>query len=728
MQLKHREIVKRWASSSSFDWNSKIKACVDNGLFSESLGIYSSMLHSGLYIGDNFTFPLLLKACSKLSSLWDGQIIHAHALLSGFQSHVHVQTSLLNMYSKCSATSSSSRRLFDEMPLPTLVSWNAIISVYCTRNHSHESFLLFRRMRLLGFHPNSSTLVSLLSACKSGLLRGSSIHCHGIKLGLTCDLILLNSIITLYLHFHQLDAARNLFNSMDQRSIVTWTALIGGYVYAGDVAQAFNLFNQMRHQLLTFDSVVFINLISGCARAAILLIASSVHAQTVKMGFDHKDSIQNSLVNMYTKCGDPISARRIFDYVNEKSVLLWTSMISGYAQFGNPGEALKLFKQLSETSTKPNRVTFATVLSACADLGSLALGEEIEEYVRLSGLELDLQIQTSLIHMYCKCGSIERAKGIFDRALDKDLAMWSSMLNGYAIHGMGEEALNLFHNLKRQENFKPDAVVFMGVLSACSHSGLVEDGLKYFQSMQRDFGIKPSTEHYSALVDLLGRAGYLKLALKTIQEMPVQAQTQVWVPLLSACRAHRNVQLGEFVAKKLVDVAPQNMNNYILMANIYASVGKWKEAARLRSLMEGRGLVKEPAWSRIEVDGYLHVFLVGDRSHHRSVEIYEKLEELNAKLREVGYVAETQMVIQDLEQEDKEDALGVHSERLAVAFGLLSTEPDSPLRIMKNLRTCTDCHTALKFISKITNRHLIVRDGNRFHHFKSGSCSCKDFW
>ncbi|PIA35325.1 hypothetical protein AQUCO_03500015v1 [Aquilegia coerulea] len=701
------------------------------------------MLRSGLYIGDNFTFPLLLKSCSKLSSFWDGQIIHTHVFLSGFQSNVHVQTALLHMYSNHNL--SASRHLFDEMPFPTLISWNAIISAYSnsnsttttTTNHLDESFLLFRQMRLLGFNPNSSTLVSLVSGCSStsssaffgGFVRASSIHCHGFKLGLISDLILSNSIITLYLHFHQLDAARILFNSMDQRSIVTWTALIGGYVHEGDVAQAFNLFNQMRHQQqLTFDSVVFVNLISGCAHAARLLLASSVHAQTVTLGFHHEDSIQNSLVNMYTKCGDLISARRIFDDVNQKNVLLWTSMISGYAQYGNPGEALKLFKQLSTTSTKPNQVTFATILSACADLGSLALGEEIEQYVRLNGLELDFRIQTSLIHMYCKCGTIERARGIFDRASDKDLAMWSSMINGYAIHGMGEEALNLFRILKRQENFKPDAVVFMGVLSACSHSGLVEDGLKYFQSMQRDFGIKPSTEHYSALVDLLGRAGFLKLALKTIQEMPAQAQTQVWLPLLSACRAHRNVQLGEFVAKKLVDVAPQNVNNYILMANIYSSVGKWKEAARMRSLMEGRGLVKEPGWSQIEVDGYLHVFLVGDRSHQRSIEIFEKLEELNAKLREAGYVAETQMVIQDLEQEDKEDALGVHSERLAVAFGLLSTEPGSTLRIMKNLRTCSDCHTALKFISKITNRHLIVRDGNRFHHFESGSCSCKDFW
>jgi pentatricopeptide repeat protein len=317
---------------------------------------------------------------------------------------------------------------------------------------------------------------------------------------------------------------------------------------------------------------------------------------------------------------------------------------------------------------------------------------------------------------------------VFERISDKDLAAWSSMINGYAIHGMAEEALGLFHKMLEIKEIKPDAVVFTSILLACSHVGLVEDGLTFFKSMQKDFGIVPSVEHYMCLVDLLGRAGQFELALKTIRVMPVKLQAQVWAPFLSACTKHCNLELGELAARKLLYMNPGSHANYVLMANLYTSMGKWKEAAVTRSLMIDRGLVKAPGWSQVEINGSVHVFIAGDRSHTQSIDIYKKLEEINLKLAEAGYVPETDTVIHDLEREEKEEALKVHSERLAIAFGLISTEAGSTLRIMKNHRTCVDCHSALKFISKITGRHLIVRDGSRFHHFESGKCTCKDFW
>ncbi|OVA10767.1 Pentatricopeptide repeat [Macleaya cordata] len=687
------------------------------------------MLKSGVH-GNNFTFPLVLKACAKLGSIRDGTKIHTHVFLMGFQGDVFVQTALIDMYSKCSNLSSS-RHLFDEMPIRSVVSWNSMISAYCKDFQIDESFGLLKQMRFLDLEPSSSTLVSIVSGCSGSgfgaLWHGLSIHCYGIKLGLTSDLLLSNSIMSMYIQFDQIDAARALFYSMAEKSTISWTAIIGGFIKIGDVGEAFNLFNQMRQEQISLDSIVFINLSSGCTQVGRVFVASSLHGLIVKSGCDCDEPVENSLVSMYSKCGDLVSARKIFDLVHEKSTFLWTAMISGYTHFGYPNEALNLFKILLNTSSRPNEVTLATVLSACADLGSLSLGREIEEYIRMNGLDSDLRVQTSLVHMYCKCGSIERAKEVFDRACNRDLTMWSSMINGYAIHGMGEEALNLFVKMQRQEGIKPDSVVYTGVLSACSHSGFVEEGMKFFECMQRD-GIVPSVEHYLCLVDLLGRAGYLKLALNTIEEMPEPVQAQAWVPLLSACRKHRDIELGEFVAKRLFDLESHGTSNYILMANMYISIGRWKDAATMRRLMNDKGLVKEPGWSQIEVNGSIHVFLVGDQSHHRSVEIYEKLDVLNAKLREAGYVAETEMAMHDLEKEEREEALRVHSERLAIAFGLLSTEPGTTLRIIKNLRTCNDCHSAFKFISKITSRHLIVRDGHRFHHFESGSCSCRDFW
>eukprot|EP00268_Persea_americana_P002166 TRINITY_DN10643_c0_g2_i1.p1 TRINITY_DN10643_c0_g2~~TRINITY_DN10643_c0_g2_i1.p1 ORF type:complete len:600 (+),score=94.41 TRINITY_DN10643_c0_g2_i1:286-2085(+) len=598
MQLQSYMLTKRLSLA---DWNSLIQTSSRNGFFSESLDIYSSMLKAGLR-GDNFTFPSVAKACAKLNLLIDGKKIHAHTFLLGFQQDVFVQTAWIDMYSKCSELASS-RQVFEEMTTRNLVSWNSMISTYSRFFQIDESLGLFKEMRVRGFEPNSSTFVNVVSGCcgSSWVLRqGLSVQCCAIKLGLDSDLLLSNSIMSMYVRFDVVTVARSLFDSMVEKSNVSWTTIIGGYVKLCDFSEAFSLFDQMRRELVSLDSITYVNLIHTCAEIGTLSLGSSVHTLIIKCGCEHEEIIANSIVSMYVKCGDLVAGRRTFDSMHEKSVVLWTSMIGGYVHCGHANEALTLFQSLLATTAKPNEVTIAIALSACADSASLSMGEKIEEYANFYGFQSDLRVQTSLVHMYCKCGCIEKAKEIFDKVSDKDLAAWGSMINGYAMHGKGEEALSLFEKMQKEEQIVPDAIVFTGVLLACSHSGLVEDGLKYFVSMKRDFNIEPSMEHYSCLVDLLGRAGYLSLALKTIQDMPIKAHIRALVPLLSACRAHHRIQLAEFVAKRIFDLEPQNAGNYKLMANIYASVGKWMEAAQMRGLINDRGLVKEPGWSMIE--------------------------------------------------------------------------------------------------------------------------------
>ncbi|KAJ4977204.1 hypothetical protein NE237_002310 [Protea cynaroides] len=601
-----------------FLWNLMIRTSARDGLFTEALQIYSSMSKSGVR-GSNFTFPLILKACGKLGSLRDGTKVHCHAFLMGFENDLFVQTALIGMYEKCSNLVAS-RQLFDEMPIKSLISWNSMISAYCNYSLINESFKLLKQMQVLGLQPSLGTFVSIGSGCcgsGSAIWHDLLVHCYGIKLGFDSDLYFSNSIMSMYMQRCDINAALSIFYSMVEKSVVSWTTVIGWHVKQGNVAKAFDLFNQMRREEVGLDSVVFIHLISGCLQVGRASMVSLVHALILKTGHDYEEPIQSSLISMYAKCGDTISAQRVFNLADKKSVIIWTSMIGGYVYSGHPSKALNLFKNLLMTSIRPNKITLSTVLSACANLGALGVGEEVEDYIKLNGLESDLHIQTALIHMYCKCGSIVRAKEVFDRVSNKDLAVWSSMINGYSIHGMGEEALSLFLKMQKQEGIKPDAVVFTSVLSACSHSGFVEDGLKYFHSMQRDYGLQPNIEHYSCLVDLLGRAGYLDLALKSIQEMPLHAQkAQVWAPLLSACRTHHNIQLGEFVAKKLFAVEPQTTGNYILLANTYTSARKWTDAAATRRLINERGMLKEPGWSQVEVDDSVCVFPVGDQSHH----------------------------------------------------------------------------------------------------------------
>lgn len=629
-----------------------IRDSTNNGFFTETLNIYTSMTHSGVH-GNNFTYPLLLKACANLTSILYGTMLHGHVLKLGFQGDIFVQTSLADMYSKCSLVASA-RNVFDEMPQRNAVSWNAMISAYSRVSWMDKAMSLLKEMWVLGFEPSSSTFVSILS-CYSNLgsfdlfLQGMSIHCCLIKLGLLYfDVSLANSLTGMYVQFSRMDEAWKVFQLMDEKSIISWTIMMGGYVKLGQAVEAFNLFNQMQHQSIGIDFVVFLNLISGCIQVGELLLASSVHSLVLKCGCDEEDSIESLLITMYAKCSNLTSARMIFDLISEKSTLSWTSMIAGYAHSGHPVEALDLFRRLVRTDIRPNGATLATVLSACADLGSLSIGQEIEEYIFLNGLELDQQVQTSLIHMYSKCGSIKKAREVFERVTGKDLTVWTSMINSYAIHGMGEEAISLFHKMTIAEEIMPDAVVYTSILLACSHSGLVEDGVNYFKSMQKDFGIAPTVEHYTCLVDLLGRVGQLDLALDIIQGMPLEVQAQSWVPLLSACRIHGNVELGELAAVKLLEHDPGNSGSYVLMANLYTSLGKWKEAHMMRKLIDGKRLVKECGWSQVEVSGRFHMFAAGNQSRAQLDNVYKTLEDLNFTLQEGSYTTEAVTVNSDL--------------------------------------------------------------------------------
>jgi pentatricopeptide repeat protein len=295
------------------------------------------------------------------------------------------------------------------------------------------------------------------------------------------------------------------------------------------------------------------------------------------------------------------------------------------------------------------------------------------------------------------------------------------------MHGQGDEALALFSQMQKA-GLKPDAISFIAVLSACSHAGLVDEGREYFNRMSQDYCITPKVEHYSCMADLLGRAGHLGEAVELIDNMPLKPSIQAWGTLLSACRINGNVELAEYLAERIFDIDPENEAYHVLLSNIYAAAGRWDDVTKLRAMMKDSGLKKTPGCSLIQVRNRVYSFLVGDRSHPQSEKIYEMLENLSRQMKEAGYVPDTNVVLHNVEEEVKEDMLSCHSEKLAIAFGLINISPVAPIRIIKNLRVCGDCHSATKFISKIVKREIVVRDANRFHHFKDGLCSCGDYW
>ena len=538
--------------------------------------------------------------------------------------------------------------------------------------------------------------------------------------------------------------------------------MIRGYILQGSLAESVNLYTCMRRvgtKPLSFTFSVFFK---ACGAVLDVSLGRQFHSQTILVGGFVSDLyVGNTMIDMYAKCGFLECGRKVFDEMPERDAISWTELIvayaksgdmesaqelfvelpvkdkvtwtaivTGYAQNARPREALEVFEGMQNEEVETDVVTLVSVISACAQLGASKYANRVRDVAERSGFRLceDVIVGSALIDMYCKCGSVDEAFKIFERMKERNVFSYSSMIGGFAMHGRGHAAIQLFHDMLKSE-IKPNHVTFVGVLIACSHVGLVEQGQQLFAAMEKDYGVVPSMEHYSCLVDLLGRAGRLEEALEVIETMPMEPQACVWGALLGACRTHQNPDIARLAANHLFELEPNTIGNYILVCNIYASEGMWDEVSRVRKLMRERSLKKNPGYSWIEAKkGEIHEFFAGDVRHPMSAEIRQALEDILNRLKAHGYVPNLNSVSYDIHDEEKLRLLMNHSEKLALAYGLLSTDVDCPIKIMKNLRICEDCHEVMCGASKITGREIIIRDNMRFHHFHNGTCSCGNFW
>ncbi|KAJ7250553.1 hypothetical protein O6H91_19G018800 [Diphasiastrum complanatum] len=437
--------------------------------------------------------------------------------------------------------------------------------------------------------------------------------------------------------------------------------------------------------------------------------------------------VGTAIVTMYGKCGSLKDARKMFDKMLERNLVSWNAMIAAYTQHGYGKEALELFKQMQLEGLHPDKVTLVSILDACASVTFLEIGRYIHAWIVNDTVNSDVSINTAVLNMYGKCGELEDAQGLFDGMPHRDTVSWNALIAAYSQHGEGAFARKLFGQMQ-WEGTNPNQVSLVSILSACSHAGLMEEGFHYFCAINVDHGIVPLMDHYACMVDLLGRSGRLNDACTFVMSMPFKPGAVVWMTLLGACRVYKNVELAKWAAEQLLEVDNQNDAPYVVLSNIYAAAGRWEDVVRVRTMMKERCVKRQPGRSLIEVEGKVHEFLVSDSSHLQREEIYKELQRLSYQITKVGYVPDTQLVLHDVEEEEKEDMIWEHSEKLALSFGLISTPSGTPLRIIKNLRVCSDCHTAIKFVSKVVGRDILVRDSNRFHHFQHGMCSCGDYW
>lgn len=593
-------------------WNSILRANVMQGEYNEALELYCKMRKVGFF-PDGFGFPLIVKASGNAmvggSNYKLCTSVHCHVFQMGFQDHIHVVNELLGMYGKIGRMDIACQ-IFDRMPERTQISWNTMISGFANNFDCENAYMMFARMELEGWGPNSVTWTSLLSSfCRCGhheetlrlyrMMRekgieataealavavsvcvyinafcaGKNLHGYVIKGGFCNYSFVINSLICMYGKNCAVKEAESLFSGLESKSIVSWNALISSFAESGLCNEAL--------------------------------------------------AVLEKLDDGYT--------------VVRSNVISWTAVIGAFAANGRFEESLELFRQMQIAKVSANSVTIASILIACAGLSALCLGKQIHAYVIRALIDRKLLVGNGLINMYMKCGSPEEANIVFEGSGNRDLFSWNTMITGYGMLGLGDKALQIFYHMINI-GFKPDEVTFVAILSACSHAGLVAEGRNLFYLMVREFRIEPKIEHYACMVDLLGRAGLLLEAIDIVKNMPMEPNACVWGALLNSCKMYKNTDVAEETAAQISSLEPVTTGSFMLLSNLYAAHGRWEDSAKVRHSAKTTGLKKSPGQSWIEVKKKVHTFLAGKALDSGMKDIYRVLNDLSLQMETKSYI------------------------------------------------------------------------------------------
>lgn len=500
-------------------------------------------------------------------------------------------------------------------------------------------------MKISGVKPNNFTYPFLFIACANllELNPGKAGHCSVIKIGLDSDGHTLHSLISFYSRCGELGSARKVFDEIRQRDLVSWNSMISGYAKMGCASEAVGLFGKMMGDGFRPDETSLVSTLSACGDLGNLSLGKRILVYALKSEMELSTFLGSALVGMFGKCGDLLSARRIFDRMQSKDVITWNALITGYAQNGMSSEAINLFHSMKEAGVKPDMTTLASVLPACASIGALDLGKWIEIYASERGLLQNVFVSTALLDMYAKCGSLDDALRVFEEMPVKNEVSWNAMISAFAFHGRAQEALSLFQRMSREGASCPNDVTFVGLLSACVHAGLVDEGKRLFHLMISSFGLTPKIEHYSCMVDLLARTGRVYEAWDFVEKMPGKPDEIILSALLGACQKYKNIDVGERVMQQLLELQTSNSGNYVISSKIYANVKRWDESAKMRLLMRERGVSKTPGCSWVEIEAQLHEFHAGNDLQH-SVGIHQVLGLLVEEMKREGYVPDVDSV------------------------------------------------------------------------------------
>ncbi|CAM8878949.1 unnamed protein product [Rhodiola kirilowii] len=772
-----RKLFDQMPIRTLVSWTLLLSGYVKHGFAVETLALFERMLWGEcgeILVPDSYVYSVVLRACAAVDRLDYGRTVHGYVIKGNVDVDSFVQNALLNMYASCGDVEDM-RAVFDGMDQPDLVAFTSVLSGYVKNGFQEEGLSLFHDIANQGM-PLDTFLVSLaLGMCATlcDLDLGLQLHCYAIKNGFGSSLFLNNSLLDLYAKVGELEAMEQVFFQTHSTNVVSWNTCITGFVYNSFFLEAVRYFRFMIQKIKSCDNVTIINILKAVTMLGDIRTGRELHAYIVRTG-SVDSRVMWSLLNMYIECTDHLSSDvqqavsvkliNRFDgsYLDEfiissmlKSCSLRNDLESGkvihsliiksdmgnsdqivvsllismYYKCGFPEAADMVFTRVEAPSSAPwsafisgrlYLIAARGILRSYSYLVSLNVGRQMHAYITKAGCVSHSVIGNSLVKMYSSCGAISEADQVFDLITDKTPFSWATMMSARVEHGYSAEALELFSHIRCNDNMK-DPTVISSYLKLCAQLGLVDDAYSLFTSMEHVLGMKPSEELYACMVDVFGRAGLSEDLQEFISVVtPHLAGPLFWKAVFSSCRLLGNMEVAKLAVERLLELEPTNASACVLLEQVLLTLGKWDEASKL-SLSYGNPRVLLHS-SNIEIRNKIYHFFSDQIPAH---DVSSKLGELRAKMLDLCYIADKNHMLHNAEEGGHG---GVHTEMQALAFGLISSANAVPIRVMKSVRMCGDCHSAFKFISTFVNRELVVKDSSTFHNFREGRCTCRDRW
>ncbi|XP_020579029.1 pentatricopeptide repeat-containing protein At4g39530-like [Phalaenopsis equestris] len=642
--LLAQQVFDEMPQQNLVSWTTLISGNARLGKSGVTLETFVCMLDDG-FIPNEFAFGSALRSCSDSGYFQFGAQLHGLIMKMGLLLNIFVASGLILMYSKHNEFDTA-MEILERMKEKDVFSWTTMIVGFSKGNKHFEAMNVFAQMLEEGLMAGEFALTSILKACASSLCirEGSQVHGYAIKTRFENDASVRASIIDFYVKIGDILSARLVFDRSPCYDLVMCTVIIGAYAQHGNTELAIMMFHQMIREFgILPNEYTLASLLASTAKTGDVILGANLHSLALKSGYAAFIHVQGALIDMYAKNGMMEDASAVFNDMETKDSISCSSLLAGYSCNGFVREALEFFLNLHKSSVKPDPFTIASAMTLCAKLGDQLQGKQIHAQIIKQGHEFDTCIASTLIDMYAKSGSIEDASKVFENLSTKDRIAWTALIDGYAQHGMGINALESFSKMI-EDGIYPNVVTFVSLLNACSHSGLIKDGISLFELMKSIYGIEPVIHHYTCMVDLLGRAGRLEEALEFIKAMPIEPTHLIWRSFLGACRNHNNIELGIEASKHLLELDPDDDAIYVLLSNMYSLNGRWNDAAEIRNVMKLRSVTKSPGLSWVELHNNLHVFGAGDDCHPEKELIYNVLSDLMLNMKEAGYVPETALI------------------------------------------------------------------------------------